>query len=264
MNTAINRDRRQPDQIALRTENSATSSTSAAWTNPTNQTNGLNRSNLLFGGFALLLLLALAVGYAIYQHRTAEAQTAFGEAMQTYQTPLVRPDQTLPPGMKAFNTAKERATEANVQFVRVAGQFGLTEPGKLAQYFAGLTYREAGQMGPAESTLQTVSKGWNGDTAALGKLALAQLYSETGRNEQAVMLYQELAKGHATTVPPSLAQLQLAALYTAEGRSGDARNLYAQLKDHDKDAKGQLGVAAQVASEKLNPQAAPPAALGPR
>lgn len=245
MNTAIKRDNGQNDQFALATENSL------AWAR------GNQRTTLLFGGLALLLLVVLAVAYSIYQHRTAEAQTAFGVAMQTYQTPVVRPGQALPPGMKAFNTAKERATAAHTQFEDVAHRFGMTEPGKLAQYFAGVTSMEAGDNGQAEDTLKQVSGSWNGDTAALGKLALAQLYQQTGNSAGAVSLYEELAKGHAATVPPGLAQLQLAALYTSEGKTEEARQIYAQLKDHDKDAKGKLGVAAQVASEKLNPHATP-------
>lgn len=250
MNTAIKRDGRQPDGYVLATENSV------PWVNKN------RRSTLIFVGIALGLILALSVAYSIFQHRTAEAQTAFGQAMQIYQTPLVKPDQPLPPGMKAYNTAKERATLANTQFVQVASQFGLTEPGKLAKYFAGVTYQEAGQTAQAEDVLKQVAKGWNGDTAALGKMALAQIYGQTGQNDQAITLYQELAKGHASTVPPGLAQLQLAALYSSTGRTEDARHIYAELKDHDKDAKGKPGVAAQVATEKLNPQPAP--ALGPR
>ena len=250
MNTAMKRDGRQPNQYVPVTENGV------QWVNKN------RRPTLIFVGLALLLIIALSVAYSIFQHRTVEARTAFGQAMQIYQTPLVKPDQALPPGMKAFDTAKERATQANTQFVQVARQFGLTEPGKLAQYFAGVTYLEAGQTAQAEDVLKRVSKGWNGDTAALGKMALAQLYQQTGQNDQAISLYQELSKGHASTVPSGLAQLQLAALYTTMGRTEDARHVYAELKDHDKDAKGKPGVAAQVATERLNPQPAP--ALGPR
>ncbi len=234
-----------PDQFVLATANSV------QWVNRN------RRPTLLIVGLALVLIIVAAVGYSIYQHRTAEARTAFGQAMETYQTPLVHPDQAPAPGMQTFNTARERAAKANTQFVQTAQQFGMTEPGRLAQYFAGLTYMEAGQNGPAENILEKVSKSWSGNTSALGKLALAQLYQQTGRNGQAAVLYQELAKGHATTVPPGLAQLQLAALYNAEGRTEDARHIYAELKDHDKDAAGKEGVAAQVASEKLNPQPAP-------
>ena len=76
-------------------------------------------------------------------------------------------------------------------------------------------------------------------------------------------LFQKLAKGHATTVPPTLAQLQLADMYNADGKTEQARQIYAEIKDHDKDAKGKPGIAAQVATRKLNPEAAP-AGAGPR
>lgn len=246
MNTALKTGSRQQNQSPL------TAESGLQWA----KNNG--RGTLLLVGLAVLLILAIVGAYSIYQHRTSEAQTAFGDAMQTYQTPLVRPGQALPPGMSAFNSAKERATKANGQFTQVASQYGMTEPGKLAQYFAGLTYAEAGQNTQAEDTLKKVASSWNGDTAALGKAALAQLYGQTGREPQAVTLYQELAKGHATTVPPELAQLQLADLYTSEGKTEQARQIYAQLKDHDKDAKGKPGIAAEVATRKLNPEAAAP------
>ena len=245
VNTALKRNPGQQDQFVLATENSL------QWANNN------RRATLIVGGVALLLILALVGGYALYQHRTAEAQTALGEAMQVYQTPLVRPDQPLPPGMKSFNSAKERAAKANVLFTQVASQYNLTQPGKIALYFTGLTYMESGQNGPAEDTLKKVASGFNGDTAALGKSALAQLYAQTGREPQAVALYGELAKGNATTVPANLAQLQLADMYASEGKTEQARQIYAQVKDHDKDSKGKPGIAAQLATRKLKPQAAP-------
>ena len=248
VNTALKRDSRQQDQFVLATENTL------------NWANRNRRTTFLFLGLALLLILAIAGAYALFHHRTTEAQTAFGEAMQVYQTPVVRPGQALPPGMQAFQSASERALKANGLFTQVASQYGLTEPGKLAQYFAGITFAEAGQNGPAEDTLKKVASGWNGDTAALGKLALAQLYAGSARLPQAVDLYEQLGKGHAATVPPELAQLQLAELYTTEGKTEQARQIYAQLKDHDKDAKGKPGIAAQVATRKLNPEASPRAA----
>lgn len=244
VNTALKRDPRQQDQFVLATENTLD------WANNN------RRATLIISGIGIVLILVLVGAYSLYQHRTAEAETAFGDAMQTYQTPLVRPDQPLPPGMKSFNSAKERALKANGQFTEVANRFGLTQPGKLAAYFAGLTYMESGQNGPAEDLLKKVSSSWNGDTSALAKDALAQLYAQTGRESQAVELYQELGKGNAITVPGNLALLQLADMYNAEGKTEQARQIYAQIKDHDKDAKGKPGIASQTASRKLNPEAA--------
>jgi lipopolysaccharide biosynthesis regulator YciM len=138
----------------------------------------------------------------------------------------------------------------------VAHQYGLTKAGKLALYFAGLTYMEEGQNGPAEDALKQVAGSWDTGIAGLGKMALAGLYRQTGRDAQAVDLYNELAKGNTVTVPAGLAQIQLAELYQSEGKTEEARKIYSALKDNDKDSKGKPGPAAQVATEKLNPKAA--------
>lgn len=202
-----------------------------------------------------LMLLAIVVivgGVVFYLHRSEQASTAFGAAMASYQTPIAQPGQPVPPGVKTFPSALDRAKAANAQFLAVADQYGLTPSGRLSLYFAGLTYIEADQNASAESTLKKVAGGWNGNLAALAKLALAQLYRQTSRDAQAVDLYNQLSAKPTSTVPPGLAQLQLAELYESEGKSAEARKIYAQLKD--KDAKGTIGV---LAEQKLNP---PPAA----
>ena len=204
-------------------------------------------------GFILIVVGA----YSFFEHRSQEAATAFGAAMQTYQTPLVQAAQPPPPGMKSFDTSDQRAKAANAQFTEVARRFGFTEDGKLAQYFAGLTYMEEGQNASAEDTLKKTAASWNSDLAALGNLALAQLYEQTGRNSQAAELYQKLSKGKAVTVPAGLAQLQLGELYSAEGDTAKARDVYARLKDSDKDKKGTPGAAGAIAAQKLNPKADP-------
>ena len=146
---------------------------------------------------------------------------------------------------------------ANKLFTNVADTYGMTKDGKNARYFAGLTAMEAGQTQTAESTFKQVAGGWNSDLAALAKLALADLYRQTGRDPQAIDLYNQLASKPTSTVPAATAQISLAELYTAEGKVEQARKIYAQLKDKDKDAKGQPGVAATIATQKLNPTPAP-------
>jgi tetratricopeptide (TPR) repeat protein len=208
---------------------------------------------------AVVVILAIVGGITFYQHRSAAATTDLGAAMQTYQTPLVNPAQPVPPGMKTFPDAKSRALAANSQFMEVANKYGLTKPGKIALYFAGLTYAEAGQNGQAEETLKKSSSSWDSELAASSKLALAEFYQQTNQDAKAIDLYNELAKGSAVTVPPYLAQLQLAELYQNEGKTDRARKIYAEIKDKDKDAKGKPGAAAEAASEKLNPKPASPA-----
>jgi len=216
-----------------------------------------HRQKTIVGAVTLIVVvLALVGGYSWYSSRSAAASTALGAAMEIYQTPLVNPEQPVPPGMKTFPDAKSRAVAANTEFVKVANQYGLLEAGKIAEYFAGLTYAEEAKNDLAEEALKKTASSWNGDLAASGKLALAQLYQQTNRDAQAVDLYNELAKSNATTVPANEAKLQLAEMYESEGKTVEARKIYAELKDKDKDSKGKPGAASQIASEKLNPQAA--------
>ncbi len=211
-----------------------------------------NRSSLIRLSIIVVAALFILIGgYLFYQHRSEQATVAFGEAMQAYQTPLAQPGQAVPPGVKTFPSATERAKAANALFTAAADKYGMTPDGKLSRYFAGLTSIEAGQNASAESTLKEVAGGWNGDLAALAKLSLAQLYRQTGRDAQAIELYNELSAKSSSTVPSGLAQLQLAELYENQGKPDAAKKIYAQLKD--KDAKGAAGL---VAAQKLNPAAA--------
>jgi tetratricopeptide (TPR) repeat protein len=214
-----------------------------------------HRQKAIVGGaIAVAAILAIVGGYTLLANRSAAAEAAFGEAMQTYQTPLVNAAQPVPPGMKSFPDSTSRAVAAMAQFQQVASRYGLTKGGKLAEYFVGLTAMEANQPGPAEAALKKTAAVWgDADLAAAAKLALAGLYQQTGRDAQAVDLYNQLAKGHSDTVSPFLAQIQLAELYQSEGKTEQARKLYAEVKDKDKDAKGKPGAAGQIAADKLNP-----------
>jgi predicted negative regulator of RcsB-dependent stress response len=214
-------------------------------------------------GVVLVALVLLTVGgYSLFNHRTSAAANAFGNAMQTYQAPLASQAPNLPPGIKTFPDAKARAAAANTQFLAVADQYGMTQPGKMALYMAGVTYMDEGNNNAAEGALKKVADSWSGDTAALGKSALAGLYQQMGRNADAEKLLEELSKGNAATVPPFFAQIQLGDLYQSEGKTADAKRVWAQVKDKDKDPKGNPGPAAQVASERLNPQPVGPGMPG--
>jgi tetratricopeptide (TPR) repeat protein len=206
------------------------------------------RSVIMTSSILLAAIIVVVLGAVLYNSRANDASVAFGAAMQAYQTPLAAPGQAVPPGVKTYASVAERAKVANDLFMGVANKYGMTPDGRVSRYFGGLTYMEEGQNGPAESTLKQVASGWNGDLAALAKLSLAQLYRQTGRDSQAIDLYNELAAKPTNTVPPGLAQLQLAELYEAQNKPDMAKKIYAQLKD--KDAKGPAGL---LAAQKLNP-----------
>jgi tetratricopeptide (TPR) repeat protein len=206
-----------------------------------------NRSRVITAGIAAVICLAILVGgLVLYGKRSAAAELAFGEAIDTYNTPLAQPGQPPTPGEKTFATAAERAKLANQQFVQVADQYGLFEAGKTARYFAGLTAIDLGQTGPAEAYLKKVADGHDAALASLSKLALANLYQQSNRSSQAVDLLQQLIAKPTSTVPADAAKLQLAALYEKTNPT-EANKIYAQLKS-SKSAAGQI--AAQKLQQK--------------
>jgi predicted negative regulator of RcsB-dependent stress response len=209
------------------------------------------RSVIITSAILLLVIIAAVASVTIYRDRSDAAATAFGAAMQAYQTPLADPGQPVPPGTKTYASASERAKAANALFNDVAARYGMTPSGKLARYFSALTYIEAGQTQSAEDALKKIASGWDSNLASLAKLSLAQLYQDTNRDPQAIDLYNQLAAKPTATVPDGIAQLQLAELYGDENKPEAARKIYAQLKD--KDPKSAAGV---MAAQKLNPNAA--------
>jgi tetratricopeptide (TPR) repeat protein len=210
---------------------------------------GEHRHSVIVTGIILLAVIIVLVGGGFfYNSRSQAASAAFGNAMQTYQSPIAEPGQQVPPGMKTYPTVAERAKAANALFMATADKYSMTTDGRNARYFGGLTYVEAGENQSAENTLKQVADYWNADLSSLAKLALAQLYRQTGRAPQAIDLYNQLSAKPTDAVPPGTAQLQLAALYEGQNQPELAKKIYAQLKD--KDAKSPAG---QLAAQKLNP-----------
>ena len=191
-----------------------------------------------------VVLVAIVASLVFWNVRSSAAQSALGAALDIYSAPLNTPGAPAQSG--SYNTAAERAKAANQQFVAVANQYGMLPEGSKAHYFAGVTYQELGQTGSAESELKQAAGSWNRDIANLAKLALAGLYHQTGRDAQAIDIYNELAKNPSTTVSAAVAQLDLADLYVAQGKQDQARKLWASIKDADKD-----GMAGSLAAQKL-------------
>jgi tetratricopeptide (TPR) repeat protein len=208
---------------------------------------GEHRSKVIQASLAAVFLIAVVVAsLVVYNKRSAAADLAFGEAMDTYNTPLAQAGQPAPPGEKTFPSAAARAKLANQQFVQLGNRYGFFEAGKTAEYFAGLTAIDMGQSGQAETYLKKVAGGHDAALASLAKLALANLYQQLNRSSEAVVLYNQLIAKPTNTVPADAARLQLASLYE-KTNPAEANKIYAQLKT-SKTAAGQI--AAQKLQQK--------------
>jgi len=207
---------------------------------------GENRTRVIAWAVSAVVAIGLIVaGLVIYQQRTGAANQLLGQALDIYETPLAQPNQPAEPGLKTYASSEDRAKAAYPLFREVADRYSWLRPGEMAEYFAGEAELDLGQQAGAEADLQKASRAHDSNLAALAKMALANLYAQTGRTSQAVSEFRDVIAHPTTTVPKSEAQLQLAQLYETT-QPNEAKRLYAEVKDENPNTD-----AAQIASQKL-------------
>jgi tetratricopeptide (TPR) repeat protein len=204
-----------------------------------------HRSNVIRWAITgAVVIVAVVASLILWTVRESAAQSALGQAMDTYTAPLALPGAPAQSG--TYATTADRSKVANQQFKAVADKYGWLPEGAKASYFAGVTDQELGQTAAAESELKSVAGSWNHNVANLAKVALASIYHQTSRDQQAIDLYNEIIAKPSDTVTAGTAQLDLADLYVATGKDAQAKALWAKLKDSDKD-----GAAGSIAAQKL-------------
>jgi predicted negative regulator of RcsB-dependent stress response len=206
---------------------------------------GDHKSNVVRWAITAGVILVVGAGALTYWVlRSSAANSALGAALDVYTSPLAQPGAPPEPGV--YSSSADRAKEANREFVAIAQDYGWLPEGTKAHYFAGVTFEELGQNGSAESQLTTASHSWDRNVANLAKVALAGLYRQTARDNEAIDLYNQIAAKPSATVSTFVAQLDLADLYASEGKQDQAHALWAKVRDADKD-----GAAGQIAAQKL-------------
>jgi len=202
-------------------------------------------SDVMRWAISAAVVIVLGVALLIFWNvREGAAESALGQALDTYSAPLALPGGPAQPG--TYATTTDRSKAANQQFKAVADKYGWLPEGAKARYFEGVTDQELGQTAAAESELKSVAGSWNRNVANLAKVALAAIYRQTNREQQAIDLYNEIIAKPSDTVTAGSAQLDLADLYASTGKEAQAKALWAKLKDSDKD-----GAAGSIAAQKL-------------
>jgi tetratricopeptide (TPR) repeat protein len=194
-----------------------------------------HRNPLLIGGGALVIVLLLLIGGFYYQqHREQQASILLGQALQLYNAPIRPAGTPALPGQTSFASAPERTRAATGKLVEVADKYGRTDSGVMANYFLGLCAEDLNDNVKAEAYLKKVTDSGNKDVAALAKTALASLYHDTNRDQQAIDLYKQLIEKPTNTVPKPTAQMALADLYAAKDPT-QARKLYEEVQKENSD-----------------------------
>lgn len=205
---------------------------------------------------AAIAVLAVLIGiFMSYNRRSnAAAQTALGKAIETSQAQVT--DQPLPAGstMKSFKTEKERAEASIAEFQAVADKFG-GDVGEKAKYFIAVN-RLSVDRPAAVTELEGLAKG-SGEVGTLSKFALAQAKTSDGKLDEAVTIYQDLAKMSDPIIAKDTINFNLAQILEKQGKKAEAAELYfniAKTAAEAKDADGKaipLSLTAREAKDKV-------------
>jgi TolA-binding protein len=206
-----------------------------------------HQNALIVAGAVVVVIVAVVAGGWYYQSQQNEkASFDLTNAMRTLQAQLRPPGTPAQPDVPSFASASERAEAAKKQFQAIVDKYPHTRTAEMARYFLGVTAASMGDNVAAESSFKSAASAGNKEFASVAKFALAGVYGDTKRTQDAVGIYQELINHPTTAVSKVTAELQLAALYQSSNQPLDAKRLYEQIKKDNPSTE-----AGQLATQKL-------------
>ena len=161
----------------------------------------------------VIVVVGLVAGLRQYQdRREAEANEALGAALKTFRAYVgVLPQGSFAPGLQTYPTARDKYKKAQEQFLGVIQNHSRVPEPKtvaVARYHLGLCQSLLGDQSAAVKTLQEAAGDSDRNIAALARFALAGEFQKTGKVDEAVKIYQDLAARPTPTVPEATAKLR--------------------------------------------------------
>ncbi len=183
---------------------------------------------------ALLLLVGAVFGYRAIQARPeARAQGALARAVEILNAPVAPAPAggTLPAG--TYATEDARADAALKQLQATAEQYGRSDAGLRARYYAASLLAESNKPQEAAAAYEQVRDA-AGASTLLGRMATLGLASMQVRQKQfdpAIKALQELSQRRDGPLPVDAVLVQLADAYQEAGRSAEASQTLQRVVD---------------------------------
>ncbi len=191
----------------------------------------ISHQRMLSTSIGAALLVALAVlGWRYYSERqTLKASAALEDAMKVYQARIRAAGAPADPGEVTYVEEKNKYEDAAKKFSEVARNYPRTRPGQVARYYEALSQARLGRYAEAQKTLKDLEGSADAEFAALARFQLAELYAKTGKSDEAIKLYRQLADKPALLVPKAVVLLALGD-QLRKSNPKEAAKLYNQIK----------------------------------
>ncbi len=205
-----------------------------------------NKGKLLVAAIVVLAVIGVIVGGWYYTNqRNDAAGLSMEQADRTLQTPVRPAGMPAQPDYPSFASGAERAATAHKQFQAIVDTYPHTHSADIARYFVAVTDTTLGNSAVAEREFKEVASLHDEDIAALANFALASLYRNSNRTNEAIDIYKKLVDKPTRTVGKAAAEMELAETYQAAGQLPEAKRI---LEEVQKENPGEIS---QMASQKL-------------
>ncbi|MBI3670924.1 MAG: tetratricopeptide repeat protein [Acidobacteria bacterium] len=202
-------------------------------------------------GVALVVGLAV-VGWRFYTERqTVKAAAALGDGMKIFEARIRVPGEPAEPNEVTYVDEKNKYEDAAKKFDGIARSYGRTRPGQIARYYAALSQLHLRRFDDAQKQLKELEDAGDPEFVALARFQLAGIYGQTGKGDEAVKLYRQLADKPTAMVPKPMVLLALGD-QLRKSNPQEATTVYNQIKKDFPDSP-----VAEEAGKRLE-------ALGPR
>ena len=193
---------------------------------------------ILYGVAALVVLAILVTLFLSWNRKASGAgQAALGKAIETSQARISETGTPAGSTAKTFKTEKERAEASIAEFQAAADKFG-GDIAEKARYFIAVNKLDVDR--PAAVTEIEALAQKSGDIGKMSKFALAQIRVNDNKLDDALTIFQELAKMDDPIVAKDTINFEIAKIYEKQGKKTEAVDIYfniakaaAEAKDRD-------------------------------
>lgn len=208
-----------------------------------------------------IILVVAAVGltafaWYFYQNRQqAQAQTLLGIAMDKFQAPVTTqpPEPGMPPLAYSYKSETQKYQDALKDFETIVRKYGNTPAGDMSRFQAGVCDFYLKDYKKAEDYLVQSSKVSDKNVLYYeARIALANLYTITGKPQQAIQALNEAIQKNKNLVPPEYLLFQLADSYEKADKKKEASTTYQKILNQYKDSP--ISYQAQLRLNEMNHQ----------
>ncbi len=210
---------------------------------------------ILYGIAAIVVLGILVTLFLNWNRRASSAgQTALGKAIEISQARISETGTPAGSTAKTYKTEKERGEAAIAEFQSVADKFG-GDIAEKAKYFIAVNKLDVDRPAAIQEIEALAGKG--GDIGKMAQFALAQVRVNDNKLDEALSIFQELAKMDDPIVAKDTLNFEIAKILEKQGKKTEAVDIYFNIAKAAAEAKDMDGKAvtptqtATDAKEKL-------------